>query len=204
VESVGRRVSGGNVGSVSVKSRSARRKRVRRSLALGRGDDGFAQKSGGYGLVERVGVLVVDGGCVHAGSRGRRNSGAAATSRRRAAGGSGAGRSGTATLAAAVGNAGHDAAGARAEAADGRALGGSESGKGAGHDNRALHVGGIDKTSWASGLVWSAWKRMRLVVGGGRGKESGRVWERKERARKLLVFLPVNCLLAKNHLQQWT
>jgi hypothetical protein len=61
VEGVGRGVSGSDVADSNGEGGGILRERVGRSVGSRDGDDLAAEKSGGDGLVEGVGVLVVDG-----------------------------------------------------------------------------------------------------------------------------------------------
>jgi len=151
VEGVGRSVGGSNIADSNAEGGSAGGERVGRSLGAGDGDDLAAHESGGYGLVEGVGVLVEDGrGVDRVGGGSSRRAGAGGRglagrgSARRGDAATGAGRAGA--TGDARGEAGSTRAGARDgrrdSAADLRALGGSKSGKGADEDSGELH--GVD------------------------------------------------------------
>jgi hypothetical protein len=152
VEGVGRSVSGSDVADSDGEGGGILGKGVGGSLSSGDGDDLAAEESGGDGLVEGVGVLVVDGrGVDRVGSGRSRRTGAGGRglaggrSTRRGHAATGAGRAGTRR---AVGDAGSEAGSTRAGARDGRrdsaaddrALGGSKSGESADEDSGELHV----------------------------------------------------------------
>lgn len=158
MEGVGVGEGGGDVADSDAESRGGLGKRVGGGDTVGDGDDLAAEKSGGDGLVEGVGVLVVDclsRGCVAGsgavgvlGTRSGRaglGRGGGGSARR---GGDAAASAGRAGARGAVGDAGGSAGSIRADGRDGRrdgagdlrALGGSKSGEGADDDSGELHV----------------------------------------------------------------
>lgn len=193
MEGVGRSVGSSDVADSNGEGGGAGGERVSGSLSAGDGDDLGAHESGGYGLVEGVGVLVEDGRGVdrvgggssrRAGAGGRGLAGGGSTGRGDAA--AGAGRAGARrAVGDARGEAGSTRAGARDgrrdSAADLRALGGSKSGEGADEDSGELHgVDGRDELGVGS---------IERLMGDGREggdeevKRKGRWWAR------LVVFL---------------
>lgn len=193
MEGVGRSVGGSDVADSNVEGGGAGGERVGRSVGARDGDDLAAHESGGYGLVEGVGVLVEDGRGVNrvgGGSSRRASAGGRGLAGGRSTGGgntaTSAGRTGARrAVGDARGKAGSTRAGARGgrrdSAADLRALGGSKSGEGADEDSGELHyVDGRDELGVGS---------IERLMGDGREggdeqvKRKGRWWAR------LVVFL---------------
>lgn len=195
MEGVGRGVGGSDVADSDGEGGSAGGERVGRRFSARDGDDLAAEESGGYGLVEGVGVLVEDGrGVDRVGGGSSRRTGAGGGG---LAGGRSAGRGDAATGAGragarrAVGDARGEAGSTRAgtrdgrrdSAADLRALGGSKSGEGADEDSGELHIE-FPGVNGRDELGVGSIKRLM-----GDGREGGDEEVKRKWCGRLVVFL---------------